>query len=97
MIDLSFELTAMHDGYFSLQICDDVANETEECFWRRNFLPLGNGADNLQVNVTGTMGLVNTKATLPSDLTCDHCVLRVYYRTGGLLETSIFSTCNDAT
>lgn len=68
---------AIHGGYVSVQICDDVARESESCFQERGFLPL-NGGTSTQVPAAGS---VTFTATLPSQLTCRHCVLRLYHRT----------------
>src|SRR6185503_12706690 len=68
---------AIHGGYLSVQICDNVADESEACFQQRGFLPL-NGGSATQIPASGT---VSFTATLPSDLTCTHCVLRLYHRT----------------
>jgi hypothetical protein len=42
---------------------------------------LGNGADTFDVTGMGPE-FVYTTAQLPEDLTCEHCVLRVFYRAG---------------
>ncbi len=69
---------AIHGGYLSVQICDDITLESEDCFQQRGFLDL-NGGSTKQIPASGT---VTFTATLPADLSCLHCVLRLYHRTG---------------
>ncbi|OXA36941.1 uncharacterized protein LOC110862788 [Folsomia candida] len=78
-IPIAFELTAQHNGYFSVQICDDLTLESHECFQRRGFLPLAGGTTT-KIDVTNRQGFVNTTVQLPPDLSCQYCVLRLYYR-----------------
>lgn len=77
MIELVARLTANHMGYFRYSICPLNHNkelETEECFAKYP-LKLSNGS-NKYVLKSSKSGDYQMNAYLPSDLTCEHCVLR---------------------
>jgi len=81
VIDVGFEFTTMHHGSYSVQLCDNVVKESEACFWERGFLPMtGARTNGTAFDATDFKGRADTKVTLPKDLTCKHCVLRIYYR-----------------
>ena len=108
-IDLEVDLTANHIGYFQFAICplrNSKELETEKCF-KKFPLTLSNNKDRYLVPEF-LLGLINIKAFLPPNLTCEHCVLRWHYRAGnnwgtcpngtealGCGDQETFRTCSD--
>lgn len=81
IIDIATKITANHLGHFSFQICnlDKFGQESEECFAEHRLNLEGGG----QTYPIGTRtGMINVSALLPSDLKCEHCVLRWTYKAG---------------
>lgn len=81
VLSVKVQITANHRGYFLFSICNlDESNETEECF-NRIPLFLVTGADRF-VLPTQQPGRFVVDLRLPSNLVCNHCVLRWRYVAG---------------
>ncbi|XP_076666100.1 uncharacterized protein LOC143367809 [Andrena cerasifolii] len=79
-INVNVKLTANHLGAFTFQLCqlqNAEDEETESCF---EPLQLEDGSYSLPV-ASGEMNF-DVPIRLPSDVTCEHCVLRWNYRSG---------------
>lgn len=61
-----------------MQLCEDAAMESEECFQKLRF---GNGDTHIHI-LFGTPQWINTTIVLPTDVSCKQCVLRLNYRGG---------------
>ncbi|KAF5300927.1 hypothetical protein FQR65_LT09090 [Abscondita terminalis] len=80
VIDIGIKLTANHLGKFSYSLCkldDSSQPETENCF-----VNLYSESGEQWFPVYSGQFLITNRVKLPAQFTCDHCVLRWYYRTG---------------
>jgi len=108
MLNIGLDFTTAHWGYFEIQLCDGLP-ETEACFLR-NRLTFPGGSTKYPVESNGGAPNIQTVVQLPSNVRCEHCILRLNYRAGnnwgdchngtegmgcGLQET--FRHCSDIT
>jgi len=77
-IEIETEFTIPHWGYFEMQLCEDAAMESEECFKTLRF---SNGDTHSHI-LFGKPTWVNTTIVLPTNVSCKQCVLRLHYRGG---------------
>lgn len=81
MINIIVDITASHLGHFEFRLCNkSSATElvTQECL-DRNLLKLADGSTKSPVSNTGQYYVT---AQLPSDVTCDYCVIQWKYKAG---------------
>lgn len=79
-IEVTVKITANHLGKFLFDLCNlDVEPESEACF-ARNRLQTSDGKD--EYTVGNAVGDYKVLLKLPTNLTCQHCVLRWQYIAG---------------
>ncbi|OXA56683.1 uncharacterized protein LOC110847144 [Folsomia candida] len=78
-IDIEIDLNAAHLGAMEWRLCTNPATENQACF-NNHLLQLTSGGTKLYV--TQGPGFYRTQATLPSGVTCEHCILQWNYRGG---------------
>ncbi|CAL8109432.1 unnamed protein product [Orchesella dallaii] len=86
-ISVAVELTAPHLGHFEFKVCplrSSADVEEQSCFDRYQVQILQESGTEFhhELPIDNTLGWVNVTATLPSDLTCEHCSFLWYYKTG---------------
>lgn len=81
VVNVEVKLTTNHKGYFVFEACnlDESGAETDECF-ERYPLELEDGSNKWMVPPGNQVFTVPVR--LPSDLSCEHCIIRWTY-TGG--------------
>lgn len=80
VIEVTVKLTANHLGKFQFDLCNlDVESESEECF-ERNRLQTNDGKNEFVIG--SSSGDYKVLLKLPSNLNCQHCVLRWKYIAG---------------
>ncbi|XP_055905417.1 uncharacterized protein LOC129940915 [Eupeodes corollae] len=89
--EISVKLTTSHKGKFIFHLCNiDSRPESEECFVEEP-LQLISGGYEYHVN-TFDAGVYNAAVIIPSDIVCQHCVIRWTY-----LTANSWGTCEDGT
>jgi len=80
-ISVTAKITANHRGYFYFRICNvDNERESDDCFNRYKLLT-ASGTDTYELPSTDAKDYIMS-LRLPSDLTCNHCVLQWTYVAG---------------
>ncbi|XP_046401940.1 uncharacterized protein LOC124167921 [Ischnura elegans] len=91
-IRVTAEITASHLGHFEFHLCplrSPNELEQEDCFVP---LPLADGSGFEYQVETWRTGEYKTKVVLPSNITCERCVIRWQYTAG-----NSWGTCSDGT
>lgn len=86
-ISVKIKLTANHKGYFYFRICNlDREAESDACFERYNVMT--SAGLNWPLNSNESKDY-DVQLQLPSNLSCNHCVLQWTYVCGELTKTSV--------
>jgi hypothetical protein len=85
LIDVQVELTSNHGGFLEFRLCADKrsANEltTDECF-DKNLLQLEDYSTRYIIGLaTGGDDTINLKVRLPFVVSCQYCVLQMWWKT----------------
>lgn len=88
--EINVLITANHLGYFRFDLCnlDEFGSESEECFDK---YPLLFADGNRKLQIGSTTGNIYSNVTLPSGVSCKHCVLRWVYTAGEWPQTPSLS------
>jgi hypothetical protein len=106
VIEVTVKITANHLGKFKFDLCNtDSEAENEECFGR---YPLKTSDGKDEYSIGSAAGDYKVYLRLPTNLTCQHCVLRWTYTAGnnwgwcgdgsgrlGCGPQETFRTCSD--
>ncbi|CAD7093491.1 unnamed protein product [Hermetia illucens] len=89
-IPVSVKLSANHKGYFKFDLCnlDVFGKESEECF-AANAIRISNGSDRYDLPSFDPQTF-ELQIQAPSNLKCQHCVLRWTY-----VAANNWGTCSD--
>ncbi|CAB3239285.1 unnamed protein product [Arctia plantaginis] len=80
VMSTNVNLTAAHRGFWELRICTEPYYQEQACFDNGYLLQLvGGGTKYYPLRESGSY---NVAYRLPSDLTCEHCVLQWKYTSG---------------
>jgi len=93
-IDIGIDLSANHQGFFEFRLCPhnfENTPETDECF-DKYVLQRADNDETKYYPGAGSGIIFNSTYKLPSDLTCDQCVLQWRYIAG-----NNWGTCPDGT
>ena len=84
VIDVQVILKANHGGFLEFRLCADKTSinelSTDECF-DKNLLQLEDGTTRYIVGLAGPATTVNLKVRLPFGVSCQHCVLQMWWKT----------------
>ena len=84
VIDVQVILKANHGGFLEFRLCANKTSinelSTDECF-DKNLLQLEDGTTRYIVGLAGPATTVNLKVRLPFGVSCQHCVLQMWWKT----------------
>lgn len=84
VIDVQVILKANHGGFLEFRLCADKKNvnelTTDECF-DKNLLQLEDGSTRYIIGMPAPATTINLKVRLPIDVSCQYCVLQMWWKT----------------